>query len=536
MRKIFLISSLLCLLLTSFAQQATIKSKGWHLLDRSQDGYMGISLAKAYDFLKDRKSKPVIVAVIDSGIDTTQEDLIDVLWVNTKEIPGNGTDDDGNGYIDDRYGWNFCGARNGENLSRNTHEISRVYHKWRQEFEDKKERQVPAEKKFLFAQWKKSEKILNEKYKEAIKELPDIQLFYSLLQTTSRIINTSLKVTEFTSADISGISLSGKDSLSVSVGFWLDLFKKGEDNTKSSVVLSEVESYKNNLENDKKRFEDLPEDLRGDMVRDDYEDINDRFYGNNNLKGSCGNHGTSVSGVIAAVRKNNKGVDGIADNVKIMMLRAVPGGDEHDKDVALAIRYAVDNGASVINMSFGKPVSPYKKFVDDAIEYAASKGVLLVHGSGNDAANVDEDEFYPNPFFLNGNRASNMITVGASGDLSVGALIAPFSNYGKKTVDIFAPGMYIYTTITDNGYESADGTSLASPVVAGVAALVRSYFPELTPEQVIEVLMKSGTEVSDLLILPGTNDKKTTMNQLCRSGRIVNAYEAVKLAASMTGK
>jgi subtilisin family serine protease len=268
------------------------------------------------------------------------------------------------------------------------------------------------------------------------------------------------------------------------------------------------------------------------LTKDKYTDINDRYYGNNNLQGHSGNHGTLVSGTIAAIRNNGMGADGIADNVRIMAIRAVPGGDEHDKDVALAIRYAVDHGAKIINMSFGKPVSPYKHFVDEAIRYAAAKGVLLIHGSGNDGRDITIDHFYPHPQFLDGKKATNYLTVGASGDESLGYIAAPFSNYSKRWVDVFAPGMYIYSTTAHNGYEGADGTSLASPVVAGVAALLKSYFPNLTPEQMVHIITTSGKPLSAQVSMKDMK-AKTPFANLSVSGRIVNAYEAVLMTLKM---
>ncbi len=223
-------------------------------------------------------------------------------------------------------------------------------------------------------------------------------------------------------------------------------------------------------------------------------------------------------------------MDGIADNVRIMAIRAMPGGDEHDKDIALAIRYAVDNGAKIINMSFGKPVSPYKQFVDDAVRYAATKGVLLIHGSGNDGKDITKDMFYPSPVFLNGERATNFLNVGASGDVSTGGYAAPFSNFSDQYVDIFAPGMNIYTAATNNRYKSADGTSLASPVAAGIAALLKSYFPDLTPQELISIITTSGSPLTKEVNQPGDEEKKVKFSGLSSSGRIINAYEAVKMA------
>ncbi len=527
-----LILLLLFLLTGAQAQMLKEKKQGWHLLDLKQDGYYGISLTKAYELLKGRTSKTVIVAVIDSGIDTLQEDLKPILWINTKEIAGNGIDDDGNGYRDDIYGWNFCGAPDGVNLERNSHEITRMYHNWRQEFEGKTEKDIPQDRKFLFSQWKKADEMLEKGYEEARKNLPNMTRLLEMLESSAKVISEKLQVKEFTVSSLKSPILQNDVMVARGLSLWNSIFSDvgGDTTVTSSAIISDVSHYKNDLESKKKRREETPEDTRGALIKDNYTEINDRFYGNNNLKQGSGNHGTSVSGVIAAVRNNGIGMDGIADNVRIMAIRAVPGGDEHDKDVALAIRYAVDNGASIINMSFGKPVSPYKQFVDDAVRYAASKGVLLVHGSGNEASNISKDVFYPNPEFLDGKRATNYLTVGASGDISTGGLSASFSNYSKEWVDLFAPGVFIYTTTTNNGYEEVDGTSFASPVAAGVAALLRSYFPSLSPEEVIDIVIESGTPINEEVDLPGKDEKRVKFSELCKSGKIINAYSAVKLA------
>ena len=494
-------------IISSLAQTAPIypKLKGWHLLNYQQDGYFGTGVKEAYKLLSGRKSSTVVIAVIDSGIDTLHEDLKENLWVNPGEIPGNGKDDDGNGLVDDVHGWNFCGASTGENEAVNTLEISRVYHKWKVDFQDKKESDIRPEKKFLFQQWQRSKKILDQQYQEYLKSYPNIENFSSGLQTTNRIITSYLNKTVFKQRDINLIP--GVDSLGWAASVWMSLFKKTSDSSITNTsIISEINSYKNNLLTNKKRLLDSVIDYRGMLTKDNYEDIHDSIYGNNNLAANAGNHGTHVAGIIGAVRNNNIGMDGIVDNVKIMFIRAVPGGDEHDKDVALAIRYAVNNGAKIINMSFGKPVSPYKQFVDDAVKYAATKGVLLVHAAGNDGVNIDEEPFYPNPIFIDSSKATNFLTVGASGDYSTGGMVASFSNYGKL-VDIFAPGEYIYSTTFGNGYEPFDGTSMASPVAAGVAGLIKSYFPNITPEQMIDLLKRSGSPVKELISRPGEGKK-----------------------------
>jgi len=519
---------------TAFSQTQAVrpKVKGWHLLNFQQDGYFGTGVKEAYELLAGRKSTQVIIAVIDSGIDTLHEDLKSILWTNPREIPGNGKDDDGNGYVDDIHGWNFCGSSTGENMAVNTLEIARVYHHWKTAFEGKKENEISADQKFLFQQWKRSESLLNKQYDEYIKSYQRIENLSANLQIANQVIAAYLNKTVFTKSAI--ISIQGEDSLARAVSAWVDIFNRtGDSAVTNTLLISEINSYKNNLLAKKNRKDDIPVDYRGALTKDNYENIHDSIYGNNNLYDHAGNHGTHVSGIIGAVRNNNIGVDGIVENVRIMFIRAVPGGDEHDKDVALAIRYAVNNGAKIINMSFGKPVSPYKQMLDDAVKYADTKGVLLVHGAGNDGENIDSNYFYPNPLFLNGTRATNFLTIGASGDYSTGSLVAPFSNYGQM-VDIFAPGVYINSTTFNNGYEAFDGTSMASPVATGVAGLIKSYFPGVTPEQMIDLLIKTGSPVSELVTIPG-GDKKVSMQVLCNSGKIINAYEAAKMAIKLYG-
>jgi subtilisin family serine protease len=277
-----------------------------------------------------------------------------------------------------------------------------------------------------------------------------------------------------------------------------------------------------------------PPTYRKDVVKDDESNLNDRNYGNNDLMASTPFHGTHCSGIIGAARNNGKGIDGIAENVSIMMLRAVPDGDEHDKDIANAIRYAVDNGAKIISMSFGKAFSPEKAWVDDAFKYAEKKGVLLVHAAGNDSKNIDTADNFPTPVFEDGKgRSTNVITVGASGDEKNGGLTASFSNYGKKEVDVFAPGVNIYSTIPGgNTYGNASGTSMACPVVAGIAALLLEHFPTLTPQQLKSVIEKSAVVGTETVKIPGTDDK-VMLSEICKTGAFVNAYEAVKMAQTI---
>jgi cell wall-associated protease len=530
--------SIVCFVLSIYAnaQQVAEKEnkdyKEWHLKDKETSGFFGISIDKAYDLLKGRKSETVIVAVIDSGIDTLQEDLKDILWINPKEKPGNGIDDDGNGYIDDHYGWNFCGSKDGNNLKQNSTEAVRVYHQWKDEFAGKKEKHISADKLFLFQQWKKAKEIIEEKYNYAKKNIDDITYAVNRFDEAAKLLKSVYKVESFNFKELNAIDISSATPrVQEAVNNWKRILTRDASAT-DATVLDDEKKYLEKLQTDINNYNVMPEDVRMTFTHDNYTDISDKSYGNNNLKSESGDHGTLTAGTIAALRDNGIGSKGIVNDVRIMALRAVPGGDEHDKDIALAIRYAVDNGAQIINMSFGKPVSPYKQFVDDAVAYAESKNVLLVHSAGNDAKNISEYVFYPSATYLNGKKATNFISVGANDkDNADGTLPASFSNYSKQDVDIFAPGVSIYSTASNNAYKSVDGTSFSGPVVSGVAALLKSYFPKLTPQQIIEIIIKSGTIVNEDVRIPGNDKvKRVPFSDICASGKIINAYEAVKLA------
>ncbi|HEY4967024.1 MAG TPA: S8 family serine peptidase, partial [Puia sp.] len=320
----------------------------------------------------------------------------------------------------------------------------------------------------------------------------------------------------------------------------LYLFKENHimDMTNTTFI-SDFTEQDNREEKKMEIKETAPKNYRGDIVQDNENDIKDSLYGNNDVMATDPMHGTHVSGIIGAERNNALGINGIADNVRIMMIRAVPNGDEHDKDIALAIRYAVNNGARVINMSFGKNLSPQKTWVDEAVKYAESKGVLLIHAAGNDAENVDSVDNFPNPDYKNSHaQAKNWITVGASSDPlaeeSFKSYTASFSNYGKKEVDVFAPGTRIYSTLPGgNKYGNLDGTSMAAPVVTGVAALILEYFPTLSPAEVKYCIEKSATLPAIKAKKPGT-EEMVPLSELSASGGILNAYGAVKMAAAIS--
>ena len=518
----------------SLVAQKTEVPKGWHLLDKKDSGYYGISIDKAYQFVKSKnlKSSPVIVAVIDSGVDTLHEDLKSILWRNPKEIPGNGIDDDNNGYVDDIYGWNFLGGRDGRNVEKDSYEAARVYHKLKSKWEEKDiaSGTLSADETKEYKMWLKAKfDIVGE-----VNPLEVIQVkrMYKDLKVGDSSIRKDLGKEEYNCKDLSSYTPDNDKSKKVKA-ILLNICKGNDNDDISNVmILDELEGDINKFE----AVDKAPKDYRNEIVKDNYNDFNDRFYGNNNVmvSNSAALHGTHVSGIIGAARNNGLGVDGVADNVRIMTVRAVPDGDEHDKDIALAIRYAADNGAKVINMSFGKGFSPEKKWVDEAVKYAESKGVLLVHAAGNSHQNLDTTYNFPNPVFEEGvTRAPNWITVGASGDPKAGGLTASFSNYGKKEVDVFAPGVRIYSTVPGgNTYQNLQGTSMASPVVAGLAAFILQYYPNLTPEQVKMVIEKSSQNPDIKVKDPGTGEE-VNLSDISRTGGVINAYEAIKLASTL---
>ena len=519
----------------TFAQGTSEKKEtphNWHELDKTETGYYGISLDKAYEFLKNKKSKTVTVAIIDSGVDTTQEDLKPVLWKNPGEIPGNGVDDDHNGYIDDVYGWNFIGGKDGRNVKQDSYEGARVYWKLKAKYGDEKPdtNTLKTEQKQEIADYLRAkDKVVGG---TDPKEVIFMKRILPGLERGDSVIAKDLGKTEYTGNDLKLYDPKNTDA-KTAASIYLSIAKLNDNyDISNQDILDDLKGQIRKGES----ANTPPENYRADIVKDNEEDINDRYYGNNDVMAGTPMHGTHCSGIIAAARNNDLGMDGIADNVKVMMIRAVPDGDEHDKDIANAIRYAVDNGAQVISMSFGKDFSPEKNWVDDAVKYAASKNVLMVHAAGNDHKDIDTAENFPNPVFVdNTGRAKNFITVGASGDPSNGGLTANFSNYGKNEVDVFAPGVNIYSTLPGGDkYGNLSGTSMACPVVAGLAALVLEYYPNLSAEQLKYVIEKSATPLKEEVKLPGTNDM-VKLSDISKSGGEVNAYEAMKLAATLKG-
>lgn len=519
--------------LTTLAQKAAAPN-GWHLSDPKTSGYYGISLDKAYNFLKGKKSNTVVVAVIDSGVDTTHEDLKPILWTNPNEIPGNGIDDDKNGYVDDVHGWNFLGNKAGQNVDKDSYEAARVYHRYRNKFENVNDpASLGNDDKELYTMWLKAKADVTKGVD--VGSLTQAKMVLRFIKSGDSVIAKDLGKKEYSIKDVKEYKPTSTDA----ANFRSMLLRIGTDNNNNFDITNQ--QILGEIENDIAKIEAVgtpPPTYRADVVKDNEADINDKYYGNNDVYALHADHGTHVAGIIAAARKNGKGIDGVADNVRIMMVRAVPDGDEHDKDIALAIRYAVDNGAKVINMSFGKGVSPEKAWVDDAVRYAQSKGVLLVHAAGNESNDNDTTWNFPNPVFKSDKQhAANWITVGASG-AEKDQLVAKFSNYGKEEVDVFAPGVKIYSSVPGgNTYANFSGTSMASPVVAGLAALILEYYPQFTPQQVKAVIEQSAVPFTDEVTNPETGNK-VKLSELSRTGGVVNAYTAVMMADELarTGK
>ncbi len=525
--RVFEVCFFLLYTLKVMGQPARPVAHDWHYLDYKTDGYRGISLQQAYDLLKNKKSTPVIVAVIDSGIDTLQPDLKPVLWKNPKEIPDNRIDDDGNGLVDDYYGWNYLGSANGENLAMSISEEYRTYYRFKEKFQNKTTKQIPDSLHWQFREWNRAKARLENGFNKAQKIIAPVRRNFSLISNADSVMQQLTGKTVFYLNDVD--SLKPEPVTKDLISLWRDLLGQ-QPSGNNQALMKDFRNYKQSLEDDLIKLTTPPGEVRNHLLKDNGYDMNTIHYGNHNLSTHSGYHGTSVSSIIGAVRNNDEGINGIADNVKIMMIRGILGKDEFDKDVALSIRYAVDHGAKVINMSFGKYISPDKRWVDEAIAYALSKDVVLVHAAGNDASDNDATDHYPSSHTIRGKLLPNVIQVGASGDESLGRLVASFSNYGKKTVDVFAPGLQIRCAIAGGNTEISSGTSLASPIVAGIGALLRSYFPHLTAAEVVSIIKDSGTDPSKKVMKPGDDQKWVALGELCSSGKIVNAANAVKLA------
>jgi subtilisin family serine protease len=544
MKNTFLVRLLASGLLFSFSVQAQHKpapsvntfpeqNLNWYNADLKEDKIAGVSVNKAYRVLLQGKKtrKTVVVAVIDSGVDIEHDDLKDRIWVNEKEIPYNGIDDDNNGYVDDIHGWGFLGNKEGSNIETETYEFVRIFRELDPVFNKVSlEADVPAGQMDNYKLYLKVKSEYENVLAEQTALSNNLAKFETILNQQEEIILAYLGKKSYTVNDLKGIEMAGMRVINAR-DWLLDRYRQGfsreglrEMKERNEIQLEENLNVKFN-----------PRVIIGD----DINNISDKGYGNNDVKGPRADHGTPVSGVIAAIRDNQMGIDGIAGDVKIMVLRAVPNGDEYDKDIALAIRYAVDNGANIINMSFGKQFSPQKKFVDDAIRYAEAHNVLLVHAAGNSAFNTDVTGNYPNRTCNDGTQVNNWLEVGANTIRADKKLCASFSNYGQKNVSLFAPGVDIVSLAEEDMYTMVDGTSFAGPVVSGVAALVWSYYPELTAVELTKILLNSTTDLGKKKVrVPGGDARslKVKFSTLSSTGGIVNAYQALLLAEKIVSE
>lgn len=508
--------------------------RNWYVLDLKTDGYFGISLAQAYQFINGLKSKPVVVAIIDSGIDTLQKDLQGVLWVNLKEKAGNGKDDDHNGYVDDIHGWDFLGGPGGKSDFSETEEEVREYHRLKGKYANATNASAVNKKEYAY--WVRVKTEYDSTLTKARAEIEQLSPYMNAMVQTSGYVRHALNLKAdqtFTKADVMNLRATN-DTLAEVKNLWLLAFSDEVSTSTNVKVIKETSEYLAKLNNS------VNPDLesRKRIVGDDPDILKDKPYGNNVLKFMDASHGTGVAGLVGAIRNNGYGIDGVADNVKLMAIKAVPIGDEYDKDEVNAIHYAVDNGAKIINMSFGKKISPHKEWVDEAFKYAAAHDVLLVQAAGNDNQDMDVKPEYPNDTFADGSAddADNVINVGASGLKPDENLAATFSNYGKKNVDVFAPGVKITSIDMDAELLTDDGTSFSAPIVTGIAALILEYYPHLSARQIKQAIMESATPLKGAMVLkPGTKDL-VDFTTLSKTGGIVNARKALEIASKMKGE
>jgi cell wall-associated protease len=520
MRKIALriiLPALMGLYFTSATAQVDKQILNWYNTEKT-----GMATEAAYKYLKKRTPETVIVAVIDSGIDIHHEDLKGKIWTNTKEIPGNGIDDDGNGYIDDVHGWNYLGNKNGQNQDAARLEVTRIYANLKPRFDgvESADAVSDADRKDyeLYLEVKEEVESNREQYGSILGQLSQMSSMEPMLKG---MVGSMLGKDNFTEKDLKKYKpKNAQEEQFVELGY---LILRGEFVTmmeeQASAIRSMVEHHYN------PDFDDRA------LIGDNYLDIKDLGYGNNDVKGPDALHGTHVGGIIGATRKNKKGGDGVANNVLLMSLRAVPDGDEFDKDIALAIRYAVDNGAKIINASFGKAYAQIPEVVYEALRYAEANDVLFVHAAGNSGQNLDEYPNYPaNMFPFQNEPFKNYLSIGASTRNHDGNLAASFSNYSTTRVDVFAPGFEIYNTVPENQYQKLQGTSMAAPMVSGVAAILKGYFPKFTMAEIRQIILDSAINFSTTdQAQPGTGTS-VKFGTLSATGGVVNVLSAVKLA------
>ncbi|MGI4820236.1 MAG: S8 family peptidase [Janthinobacterium lividum] len=508
----------------------TVTSRRWQHLDLKADGVPGISADRAYrELLVGRQPAPVLVAIIDSGIDSTHEDLKGTFWKNPGERTGNGLDDDHNGYADDVRGWSFLGNKDGRNLASETLEETRLFAEYDPQFAGKKRRQLPADQQASFAVYERAKALYLKDKKTEDERYQRLSGIYRANERALQELRATLQLTRLDSAALRQLGFAQGNQTALRLAGFLRKNSFADAETMMQELSQAVARAKSRVE------VCLNPAYRGrDIVGDELANLSQRDYGNSDTQGPDPMHGTHVAGIIGGIRTNQLGAEGIAPaSVRIMSVRSTPNGDERDKDVANAIRYAVDNGAQIINMSFGKPFSPNRQVVEEAFRYAEQKGVLLVKAAGNSFLDIDTEPEFPSPRYLDGQAIPNLITVGASSCTTDKELAAKFSNYGKANVDVFAPGVDIYSSTPGNTYALESGTSMASPVVAGLAATLKAYFPQLTAVQLKQIILQSAVPYHTQVARPGS-DKLVDFTTLSTTGGIANLYAAVQLAQQLT--
>jgi subtilisin family serine protease len=502
--------------------------KNWGQFDLVADTIPGMSINKAYSqIIKNKTGSQVIVAVVDSGVDINHEDLKSVVWVNSGEVANNGKDDDNNGYIDDVHGWNFLGNAVEENM-----EYTRIYKRLKPKYDGKPSSSISTNDRAEYDVYVSAKAEYEKEYNETVQNKNQYDQINQQLEIAHKAVSAKLGKEDYTKKELAAMTATTQEMQQYKA-----MLTQIQNNVNENIpaALKELDEAIEYFGDRLKTHFNLNLDGRA-IVGDNPYDITDNKYGNNDVSGPSKDkkdikHGTHVAGIIAAKRDNNKGIDGVANNVRIMAIRAVPDGDEYDKDIALAIRYAVDNGAKVINTSFGKYFSPNPEFVMDALKYAASKDVLIVNAAGNEGIDLDTKMVYPNDQTPQNSTefVNNVLTVGALNYEYGSGLVAGFSNFGKSSVDVFAPGTKIWSTTPNNTYEFLQGTSMAAPAVAGVAALIRSFYPKLTAPQVKNIIINSGISTkASVVVSENTLNKKFT--DLSVSGKMVNLYNALILA------
>lgn len=541
MKKILIAASFLTVFgFTNAQEKADVQkeneSKTWYHKNYDATKVYGVNTQGAYDFFESKGLKPitVIVGVLDSGVEVDHPGLIGNMWANPNEVPNNGKDDDGNGYVDDIYGWNFIGGAK-DDINVDNLEVTRMVAKYQPIFEGKDSETNKANQAKMpeeFKMYMKSKKIYDTKSAR----VKGMEKNLMMIKETVPTMVSLLKGKNLTPEVLKGVTPANqKEMIALQIMGQVVQDKEfvGKNSTEFEKKINEVldgEIEKVNSGSQSKQY-DLNFDPRKEIVGDNYDDYSERIYGNNHYEGPDALHGTHVAGIIAGLPHDSEVQHGVASKVaKIMTVRTVPDGDERDKDIANAIRYAVDNGAKILNMSFGKPVSPGKEEVWKAFKYAQDKGVLLVKAAGNDNEDISEHIHYPTNW-VNVTDAqpivNNVLTVGAS-TKNPEKLRASFSNYDEKLVDVFAPGTEIYSTVPDAKYMYLQGTSMASPVVAGAATILKAYMPNLTPAQMIEALVETSNKSTVNANLQ--EDANADFSVLSRAGGVIDVKKAAEYA------